>query len=338
MAALPGFVYSLPMPELATSRLPGESTVIATRVSLERSPAPASAAEARPPEWLDAQRAVVDAGISAHFSPLKTEGHPHTRLMDAVLYSVQQVGKRVRPVLVLECCRICGGGEAAAMPAAVAIECIHTFSLIHDDLPAMDDDDLRRGVPTNHKVFGEALAILAGDWLVTHAFLALAQAPVSGDARAALVAALAVGTEGMVIGQAADIEGEELAADRERVKFIHLHKTARLIEASCRMGAIAAGANDEQVARLGEYGRRLGIAFQICDDVLDRTSSTATLGKRAGKDADASKQTYPAAFGLDESRQRAREEADAAIAALTPFGSAADRLRELAEYVISRDR
>ncbi|MFN0137163.1 MAG: polyprenyl synthetase family protein [Phycisphaerae bacterium] len=289
-------------------------------------------------DWLEQRRLAVEAGLSTHFAALKTLGKPHTRLIDAVLYSVASGGKRVRPVLVLESCGVCGGDESAAMPAAVAVECIHTFSLIHDDLPAMDNDDLRRGVPTNHKVFGDALAILAGDWLVTHAFRAICGAHVSGETRVAMVDALAIGTEGMVVGQAADIEGETLATDAARVGFIHLHKTARLIEASCRLGALAAQADNDCVSALSEYGRHLGIAFQICDDVLDCTSSTAALGKTAGKDAGASKQTFPAAYGIEESRRRAREEVDAAIASLGRLGSAADRLREVAEFVIQRDR
>jgi geranylgeranyl diphosphate synthase type II len=201
----------------------------------------------------------------------------------------------------------------------------------------MDDDDLRRGVPTNHKVFGEAMAILAGDWLATHAFTLLVATP---DARAVpqLSAALAAGTDAMIVGQAADIEGENQPTNAEQVKLIHRHKTAALIEACCKMGAIAAGADARTVDGMASYGRHLGLAFQIADDLLDATATTEELGKRAGKDADASKQTYPAAFGVEESRRQARAEVDQAVAALSPFGVEAEHLRALAEYVITREK
>lgn len=290
--------------------------------------------------WYESRRAAVEAALARHLGDVKAlnpAGPPHTRVLDAVEYSLLQPGKRLRPVLALEGCRLCGGAESAAWPVAIAVECIHTFSLIHDDLPAMDDDDLRRGVPTCHKVFGEAIAILAGDWLVAHAFELAASSP--GDPRriAPLVQALARGTVDMVIGQGADIEGEQIAADPERVRFIHGHKTAALIEACASLGAIAAAGTRSQVDAMQRFGRHLGLAFQICDDVLDATASTADLGKRAGKDATKSKQTYPAAFGLTESRRQARSEIDAAIAALEPFGDAGANLRGLAEYVIERN-
>lgn len=289
------------------------------------------------PAWLDERRRRVDELFSNHLKVINRKGTPHSRLAAAVEYSITAGGKRVRPVLVLESCRVCGGSEEAAIPAALAVECVHTFSLIHDDLPAMDDDDLRRGVPTNHKVFGDALAILAGDWLMTHALALLASENVPPDVSAALVRALAAGTLGMIEGQAADIESEGLDPDGELVKFIHVHKTAKLIEACCRMGALCAKARPEAVAAMAAYGYHLGLAFQIVDDLLDRTGSTEKTGKRVGKDADVSKQTYPAAFGIEPSRQRARRETAAALAALEPFDDRAARLRDLARYVIARD-
>ncbi|MCC6358905.1 MAG: polyprenyl synthetase family protein, partial [Phycisphaerales bacterium] len=284
--------------------------------------------------WFEGRRSAVDNALSTHLNRLKCSTPGNTRLIDAVQYSLTAGGKRLRPVLVLTACEVCGGGDAAAWPAAIAIECVHTFSLIHDDLPAMDDDDLRRGLPTSHKVYGEAHAILAGDWLVTHAFRLLSQ--VGGSVGSELVATLAEGTEGMIVGQTADIEGETAAVEGGRVKLIHELKTAALIRASCCMGAIAAGASREDRDAMSDYGRRLGLAFQIADDLLDATGTTEDLGKRAGKDAAASKQTYPAAFGVEESRRRAREEVDGACAARSRFGDGAGNLRLLAEYVIRR--
>ncbi len=288
--------------------------------------------------WFDQQRRHVDAEISKHLNVLKAKIQPHSQLLEAVEYSLTGGGKRLRPVLVLETCRVCGGAEASAWPSALAIECIHTFSLIHDDLPAMDNDDLRRGKPTCHNVFGEAVAVLAGDWLIAHAFELLASEKVDPRIAPELVRTLARGSLDMIVGQSADIAGEQLPTDPELVKFIHRHKTARLLEASCKLGALAARASTDKLKGLAEYGNRLGLAFQISDDLLDRTGTTENLGKRVGKDADESKQTYPAAFGIEESRRRAREEIEAAVAALEPFGPKADRLRGLAWYVITRDR
>jgi geranylgeranyl diphosphate synthase, type II len=288
-------------------------------------------------KWFDGRRRQVDAAIAAHFGTLEKSGVSHSRLAAAVEYSMTQTGKRLRPILVLESCAACGGTDAAALPAALALECVHTFSLIHDDLPAMDDDDLRRGVPTNHKVFGEALAILAGDWLLAHAF-ALLGTDNSAAQQAALVQALAAGTAGMIGGQAADIAGEDLPTAADLVRYIHLHKTACLIEAACRLGALAAAAPARQVEQLAAFGRHLGLAFQITDDLLDQTGRTDVVGKRVGKDAAVSKQTYPAAFGVDESRRQAQREVDAALAELECFAARAEELRGLARFVLARDR
>jgi geranylgeranyl diphosphate synthase type II len=288
--------------------------------------------------WLAEQAQCVNAGISTHLNALKQRFQPHSRLLDAVEYSLAAGGKRLRPVLVLETCRVCGGSLESAWPAALAIECIHAFSLIHDDLPAMDDDDLRRGKPTCHKVFGEALAVLAGDWLVAHAFELLTLGAVAPHVAPALVRALAEATGDMVVGQAADIAGERQPADPELVRFIHQHKTARLLECACRLGALTAQASTEKTEALAEYGRRVGLAFQISDDLLDRTGTTENLGKRVGKDAGESKQTYPAAFGIKESHRQARQEIEGAVAALKPFGPEAAQLKALAWYVIQRNR
>ncbi len=285
-------------------------------------------------DWFAATRGRVDAAIAAEVRRLESVSDPHSRLAASVCYSLSRSGKRLRPVLVLESCRVCGAAEEAAWPAAVAVECIHTFSLIHDDLPAMDDDDLRRGQPTNHKVFGEAQAILAGDWLAAYPF-ALLTSRYPPAVSAKLVAALAAGTLGMIEGQAADVDNEERPPEAGLVDFIHERKTARLIEAACRMGAICAGS---EAAGLGTYGIHLGLAFQITDDLLDVTSSTETLGKQAHKDAAAAKQTYPAVHGIDASRARARRQVELAIAALEEFGPGAERLRDLARYVLLRDR
>jgi len=298
----------------------------------------ASAAELSAPPWFAEMRAAVDAALAEHFRARFSEQRPHSRLLESVEYSTRLGGKRLRPVLVLEAGRACGKSPAAAMPAALAIEMIHTFSLVHDDLPAMDDDDLRRGHPTNHKVFGEAAAILAGDWLVTHAFELAALGGFSPAATGRIVAELSQGTKDMIVGQAADMAGQSAATSPELVEFIHLHKTARLIETSCRVGALAADATDDAVEALGRFGRRLGLAFQIVDDLLDCTASTEQLGKRAGKDANVSKQTFTAAFGVEASRRRAVAEARGACEALAAFGERAGRLRELAEFVVSRDR
>lgn len=322
------------------------------------------AAPPRPAPFLavfDEMKDAVNAALAARAKALKVEIGPHSALGDAIEYSMLQPGKRLRPVLVLAACRLLRAGDppaaaagrgsaaaatmsaahaadAAALAAACAIECIHTFSLVHDDLPAMDDDDLRRGVPTCHKVYGDALAILAGDWLQTYALrILIAEAP-SPAIGAALLRSLADGTLGMIEGQAADVAGETAPPTAERVEFIHVRKTARLIEAATRMGAICAGASEPQIAALSTYGRRLGLAFQIADDILDATSTTETLGKRAGKDADQSKQTYPAVFGLEASRAQAQQEVEAAIAALAEFGPAAEFLREVARFVIAREK
>jgi len=270
---------------------------------------------------------------------LKRRGGVPARLAESIEYSITAGGKRLRPALVMECARACGSDDAnrSALAAAGSIELIHTFSLVHDDLPAMDDDDLRRGKPTNHVVFGEAMAILAGDAMVTLAFETLA-ANASPDVAPALIAELAraAGPEGMIGGQVLDMAGENQSLALDELKRIHRMKTGALLTASCRLGAIAASADAPALAGVTTYGEHLGIAFQIVDDVLDVTSTPEQLGKRTNKDAGKGKNTYPTLLGLDESKRAAREHLDAAIGALSDFGPRADRLRTLARFVVDR--
>ena len=288
--------------------------------------------------YLKERAAAVDAALE-RFLPAETE-RPET-LHKAMRYSVFAGGKRLRPVLVIAGAEAVGGNMAAVMPTACAVEMIHTYSLIHDDLPAMDNDDFRRGVPTNHKVFGEALAILAGDALLTLAFRLLADnvpATSSGPRlRDVLVEiADAAGSPGMVGGQVADIECEGKPADAEIVDYIHTHKTAALIRASIRAGAILSGATPAQLAALGVVGGALGLAFQIMDDILDVTATTEELGKTAGKDQAQQKATYPAVHGIEASRRRAQALVAEAHAVLAPFGPRALPLCALGTFMIDR--
>lgn len=297
----------------------------------------ASSVRAAPaaPDWFQQRRAQIDAAITADLKERKSHSVPHSQLLEAVEYSASSGGKRLRPTLVLECCAVAGGNETAAVPAALAIEYVHTFSLIHDDLPAMDNDDLRRGRPTNHRMFGEAMAILAGDWLLARAFELLADVP---RAAAILSNALASGTLAMIEGQAADIAGEATAPNAELVRYVHEHKTARLIEAACRLGTATGDAPTAISSALVEYGLALGRAFQIADDLLDVEGSTAATGKRVGKDATRKKQTFPAVFGVEASRRELTEHVAAAARALAPLGDRAANLRELAVLMAVRDR
>ena len=272
---------------------------------------------------------------------LPRESAPPASLHKAMRYSVFAGGKRLRPVLVAAGAEAVGGTLEAVMPAACAVEMIHTYSLIHDDLPAMDNDDFRRGVPTSHKVFGEAIAILAGDALLTLAFRLLANSsPAGGEAgrlRDMLIeVADAAGSSGMVGGQVADIECEGRVASAVIVDYIHTHKTAALIRASIRSGAILAGASSAELKALGVVGDSLGLAFQIMDDILDITATSEELGKTAGKDQAQQKATYPAVHGIEASRRRAQALVADAHAALAPFGERALPLRALGTFIIER--
>jgi len=270
---------------------------------------------------------------------LAAPDEPSRDLFEAMRYMVLGGGKRLRPVLVLLAAEACGGSAEAAMPAACAVEMVHTYSLIHDDLPAMDDDDLRRGRPSCHRQFDEATAILAGDALLTEAFGVLSREGADGETARRLAAELAAaaGAVGMVGGQMADLEAERAGRrDAQRLDVIHRRKTAALVTASVVMGAVAAGASEHLVRSLREFGEHLGLAFQIADDVLDASAATEDLGKTAGKDEAAGKLTFVTLYGLEAARRRARAEADRAVDALSPFGHEADALRDLARFVVER--
>jgi geranylgeranyl pyrophosphate synthase len=280
----------------------------------------------------------VEAGIERLLPPA-TE--PSARLHSAMRYSMQAGGKRLRPVLVLAASRLFETDRSAdPLPAAVAVECVHTYSLVHDDLPCMDDDDLRRGRPTAHKAFDEATALLAGDALLTRAFAILAQSYRASPALAAsLVAELAdaAGSRRLIGGQMEDLLAEKAhASDPQLLKFIHVNKTAAMIEASLAMGALCGGAPDASVDALRAAGRELGLAFQIVDDILDATSDTATLGKTAGKDARAGKATYVSVHGLDGARRMARERSDSAVSSLRALPGDPRFLVALAESLVGR--
>jgi len=270
---------------------------------------------------------------------LPGEDVPPTSIHRAMRYSVFAGGKRLRPILSYESARMFGRNPAGALAVGCAIEFIHTYSLIHDDLPALDNDDLRRGKPTNHKQFGEAIAILAGDALLTLAFQTLADADVEAERRVRVVqeVARAAGTvNGMVGGQVADIEAEKKPIDAAGLECIHRSKTAALIRGAIVAGAIAGGAKNEDVERLGRFGEQIGWAFQVVDDILDVSASSEALGKTAGKDQAQQKATYPALYGVEKSRQIAAELERKAMRELDAFSERASRLRELAALLIER--
>jgi geranylgeranyl diphosphate synthase, type II len=268
------------------------------------------------------------------------------RLAMAMRHSVLGGGKRLRPVLCLMAAEACGGNRESALPAACALELVHTYSLIHDDLPAMDDDDLRRGRPTCHKEFDEATAILAGDGLLTLAFEIVARevSPGSAALRCVQVLAEAAGPAGMVAGQMADLqaegrtEGHHVERTLAALESIHRRKTGALLRAPLRMGAIIAGAPASHADALDVYGKAVGLAFQIVDDLLDIQGDETKLGKRVGKDSELGKWTYPRFLGVDGSRRRAQQLAEEAVAALEPLGPRAEILRSLALALLERDR
>lgn len=268
--------------------------------------------------------------------------YPET-IYEAMRYSLLAGGKRIRPILCLATCEMMGGTVEMAMPAACAVEIIHTMSLIHDDLPAMDNDDYRRGKLTNHKVYGEDVAILAGDGLLALAFeLVAIQTPqnVKREAVLQVIARLgkALGAAGLVGGQVVDLESEGKSdISLETLNFIHKHKTAALLEACVVCGGIIAGASSEDVQRLTNYAQNIGLAFQIIDDILDITATQEQLGKTAGKDQKAKKVTYPSLWGLEESRLKAQELVEAACVELEPFGERAKSLQAIAHFIISRN-
>ena len=287
-------------------------------------------------DYLVQQQHLVDAELDRLVPPESTA--PET-IHRAMRYSLFAGGKRIRPILCIEAARtVCDDPDGVAA-AACSLELIHTYSLIYDDLPALDNDDYRRGKLTNHKVFGDAMAILAGDSLLTLAFQVLAELSVAANRRVRLIGELssAAGTVGgMIGGQVADLEGEGKPPNAQLLETIHRAKTGALLRASLRLGAIYAGATDEQYAALSCYGEHVGLAFQIVDDILDVEESSEALGKTAGKDAQQQKITFPAVYGLETSRQMAEEECKRAHQVLSIFGDRAARLHELADLIVRR--
>jgi geranylgeranyl diphosphate synthase, type II len=288
------------------------------------------------PPFFEEDRLAVDAALERLLPAADAQpASIHT----AMRYSVFAGGKRIRPILCLETARIFSVDITSALHPACALEFIHTYSLIHDDLPALDNDDLRRGKPTCHKKFGEALAILAGDALLTLAFETVGATPAPADRRVAMLSEIsaAAGTvNGMVGGQVADLEAERKAVDPQMLEYIHRSKTAALIRASITAGALCAGAGIDDVARLRRFGETIGWAFQVTDDILDVEESSAALGKTAGKDMAQQKATYPSVYGLERSHQIANDLATKAIAEVSPFAGRAIRLREIAEFLVLR--
>ncbi len=284
-----------------------------------------------------ALRQRVNARLAEYVAPV---ADCPDKLRESMAYSLLAGGKRLRPVLVLLACDACGGSVESALPVACAIEMVHTYSLIHDDLPAMDDDDFRRGRPTNHKVFGEAMAILAGDALLTLAFEITARdiQPAAVAAACCADLASAAGSCGMVAGQVADIEAENSPiGSLDQLEAIHRRKTGRLLSSAVTLGARVAQANANLINRLEEFGKRVGLAFQIADDLLDVTGDAAKLGKGVGKDASLGKMTYPALLGIEESRRKADILINEACVLLEPLGPRSCRLAELARFVTQRD-
>lgn len=289
------------------------------------------------PNYLRDRQALVEAALEASIPVIYPE-----KIYEAMRYSLMAGGKRLRPILCLATCELVGGTLDMAMPTACALEMIHTMSLIHDDLPSMDNDDYRRGKLTNHKVYGEDVAILAGDGLLAYAFEVIAdrtrQVPPDRILKVVTRVGRAVSAAGLVGGQVVDLEAEGRSdVSIETLNFIHRHKTAALLEASVVSGAILAGATDLEVQRLSQYAQDIGLAFQIIDDVLDITATQEELGKTAGKDLQAQKATYPSIWGIEESKRQAKVLVEAAKAGLEPFGEAARPLMAIADYITARN-
>ena len=288
------------------------------------------------PAFFEEDRLLVEEALERLLPP---ETKPPPSIHQAMRYSVFAGGKRIRPILCLESARIFAADVTPVLHPACALEFIHTYSLIHDDLPALDNDDLRRGKPTCHKKFGEANAILAGDALLTLAFQTIGEAPVAAERRVAILTEIAAGAgtvNGMVGGQVADLEAEGKSVGPEMLEYIHRSKTAALIRAAVVSGAVCAGAGKEDAARLRRFGEAIGLLFQVTDDILDVEESSAALGKTAGKDMEQKKATYPAVFGLERSHQIAQELTSRATGELEPYGERASRLRDIAEYLVLR--
>ena len=291
--------------------------------------------------YLNEKKQTVEAALQDYFP--EPEGLT-SDLIEAMRYSLFAGGKRLRPILCIAGAETVGGSGREVLPVACALELIHTYSLIHDDLPLMDDDDLRRGKPTNHKVFGEPIALLAGDGLLTDAFNLMTSEHISDKVspqillRAISLISRSAGYDGMVGGQAVDIQWEGKKADLPVVKFMHTHKTGALITASVVSGAILGGADESQIKAITSYGEKIGLAFQISDDILDIEGDSKTMGKQAGADEQKGKMTYPAVLGLNESKRIQSELVQTAVQDLQEFGSRAEPLRQIARYIIERKK
>jgi geranylgeranyl diphosphate synthase, type II len=287
--------------------------------------------------YLATRQKTIDRALDGF---LPKESVPPVTIHRAMRYSLFAGGKRLRPILCLAAAEACEGKSAAALPLACAMECIHTYSLVHDDLPSMDNDDFRRGRATCHKVFGDGIAILAGDALLTIAFEIASRA--NSVRRYSMTnflreIASAAGSRKLIAGQVADLEAEGKKVSREELRYIHENKTAAMITTSVRLGAMSANANKKQLRAITKFGRALGLAFQVIDDILDVTQTTEKLGKSAGKDAAAQKATYPAIIGLEASRIEAKRLTASAQRALFGFGKRAEPLREIANYLLARE-
>ncbi|MDT7043276.1 farnesyl diphosphate synthase [Candidatus Nitronereus thalassa] len=290
-------------------------------------------------KYLEEKQQLVDGYLEANLPPI---GTPPTVLHESIRYSLLAGGKRIRPILTVAAAESIGPPPKALLPVACAFEFIHTYSLIHDDLPAMDNDDFRRGKPTNHKVYGDGMAILAGDGLQTMAFEWCSRVDLVNDiepyVQVQIIAELAHGSgnQGMVGGQVLDIQAENTKVDFAEIQNIHAHKTGKLIRAAVRAGALLSGANLTQFDQLTAYAEDIGLAFQIADDVLNVTGTREELGKDANTDAERGKQTYPSFYGLKGAKKLAQECADRAISRLSSFDEKADPLRGIAQYIVSR--
>jgi geranylgeranyl diphosphate synthase type II len=288
------------------------------------------------PAFLEEDRIAVDEALDRLLPPETTT--PET-IHRAMRYSVMAGGKRIRPALCIETASMFDADRRAAIEVGCALEFIHTYSLIHDDLPALDNDDLRRGKPTCHKQFGEAMAILAGDGLLTLAFETLSKAPIPAERLVRVIREISSGAgtvNGMVGGQVADVEAEGKPVDAATLEYIHRSKTAALIRASATAGALAGNASEDDIARIRRFGEKIGWAFQVVDDILDVEESSAALGKTAGKDEKQQKATYPALYGLEKSKETADRLCAEAMAELSPYGARAEHVRELAQFLTAR--
>ena len=290
--------------------------------------------------YMEERRRLVDRALKTVLPA--PEGKPPRVLDKAMRYSLFSGGKRIRPILALASAEALGAPHEPVLPFACGLEMIHAYSLVHDDLPAMDDDELRRGKPTNHVVFGEGMAILAGDGLLTEAFRIMAEGALANSSkgnvglRALREVATAAGAIGMVGGQVLDIDAEKKKPTRAGVEAIHTRKTGAMIRASVRVGALVSGAKSRQYECLDTYGTAIGLAFQVTDDILDIEGGTEKTGKREGRDAELQKATYPAAIGMDKTKQLARKLRQEALSALKPFGTDAEPLRQICHLIVDR--